>query len=98
MQRETHWPAIFAATFCGVAAAMTGKLPIALPQCAPSSIVMAGPLAGVDVHTMAFTSGVFVGIINGSPPVASCRRLVLADRRHRPCMLGTGASMLLVSR
>lgn len=103
MQRETHWPAIFAATFCGVAAAMNiGKLPIALPQLRAEfglSLAAAGWLASM-FNTMAFTSGVFVGIINGRLGAGRfCAvGLSLLIVGIALGMLGTGASMLLVSR
>lgn len=103
MQRETHWPAIFAATFCGVAAAMNiGKLPIALPQLRAEfglSLAAAGWLASM-FNTMAFTTGVFVGIINGRLGAGRfCAvGLSLLIVGIALGMASTGAAMLLVSR
>ncbi len=102
-ERETHWPAVLAATFCGVAAAMNiGKLPIALPQLRAEfglSLAAAGWLASM-FNTMAFTTGVFVGIINGRLGAGRfcALGLFLLIAGIALGMLGTGASMLLVSR
>lgn len=82
---NTAWPAIFAATLCGIAVAMNiGKLPIALPQLRTEfglSLTAAGWLAAA-FSTLAMLTGVFVGIV--------------ADRvgALRFCLLGLAASLV----
>lgn len=65
MQAKTAWPAVFAATLCGVAVAMNiGKVPIALPQLREQfglSLVAAGWMVAT-FNTIAVLSGVFIGI------------------------------------
>lgn len=86
MQRtETAWPAVFAATLCGVVVAMNiGKVPIALPQLREEfdlSLVAAGWMVAT-FNTIAVLSGVFIGI--------------WADRigALRFCLVGLAASAL----
>lgn len=63
---ETAWPAVLAATLCGVAVAMNiGKLPVALPLLRNEfglSLTAAGWLAAA-FSALAVLSGVFVGIV-----------------------------------
>lgn len=66
MQRtETAWPAVFAATLCGIAVAMNiGKVPIALPQLREQfglSLVAAGWVVA-SFNAIAVLFGVFIGI------------------------------------
>lgn len=62
----TAWPAVLAATLCGVAVAMNiGKLPIVLPQLRTEfglSLTAAGWLAAA-FSALAVVTGVFVGIV-----------------------------------
>ncbi len=62
---KTLWPAVFAATLCGVVVSMNiGKLPIALPQLRQEfglSLVAAGWLIAT-FNTIAVAAGVFIGI------------------------------------
>lgn len=63
---ETAWPAVLAATLCGMAVAMNiGKLPIVLPQLRAEfdlSLTAAGWLAAA-FSALTVATGVFVGIV-----------------------------------
>lgn len=85
MQRAgTAWPAVLAATLCGVAVSLNvGKLPIVLPQLRAEfglSLTAAGWLAAA-FSALAVVTGVFVGIV--------------ADRvgAMRFCLFGLSASI-----
>ncbi len=64
---RTHWPAVLAATFCGVAVAMNvGKIAIAIPYLREEmhlSLVAAGWVVSM-FNTMALTTGLFFGLIS----------------------------------
>jgi MFS family permease len=103
MDRNTHWPAVFAATFCGVAAAMNiGKLPIAIPQLRAElglSLQVVGWIVSM-FNAMAFTTGVFVGLINGRLGAGRFVGvgLALLSLGVALGMASEGATLLLASR
>lgn len=74
---KTFWPAILAATFCGVVAATNvGKMAIALPSLRQEmllSLVAAGWVVSM-FNTMALTTGLFFGLISDRfGPMKLCR-------------------------
>ncbi len=100
---DTHWPAVLAAAFCGVAMAMNvGKVPIAMAQLREEfglSLVAAGWLSSM-INALGVTSGVIFGMLGDR--IGALRLcfsgLVISALGCLGALVANGSVALLVSR